>query len=138
MPSLALVALLALNWSAQVSVRALSGLSPEYFGAIAEGKTACVVIAPHSSSRNSFHLRPFNLPASSAARYFRPHPVAVGPALTTTAVDVGFGGEETAGGWACGSFESKAGLGAGAAGCPAWASGPTPSPFEPSGCNIFR
>src|ERR1700687_963843 len=123
-------------------------------------------MAPHSCSRNSFHLRPFNLPASSAARYFRPHPVALGPALTTTAVEVGFGGEETGGDdWVRGVFEAKAGLGAGAADCPAWASGPTPgwsrsnrapllferepeicktaainlaSLFEPSGCNIFR
>src|ERR1700721_1402169 len=107
MPSLALAALLALNWSAQVSVRALSGPSPEYFGAIVEGNTACEVIAPHSSWRNSFHLRPFSLPASSAARYFSAHPGTVGAALTTSVDDVEPGCEEIAGdGWSGGPFDS--------------------------------
>jgi hypothetical protein len=117
---------LAVNWSAQVSVRALSGLSLEYFGAISEGNTACVVMAPHYSSRNSFHLRPFSLPEISAVRYFSPHPVADGAGFTTTAVDVG--GEDIAvGGDGSCTLESGAGVVADAAGSAAWASRPMPA-----------
>ena len=78
-----------LNWSAQVSVRALSGFSPEYFGATAVGKYRLVSVAPHSSWRNSFHLRPFSLPATSAARYFRAHPGTAGAGLVTSAASPG-------------------------------------------------
>src|SRR5579862_1366555 len=97
MPPLALVALLTLNWSAQVNVRALSGFTPEYFGETAAGNTACVVLVPHSSWRNSFHLRPFSLPATSAPMYFSAHPGTLGAALTTSA-GAGGAGDGAAGG----------------------------------------
>jgi hypothetical protein len=60
---------------------------------------------------------------------FRAHPVAVGPALTTSDVDVGLAGEETAGGdGSCGAFESGGGVVADAGGSLAWANRSTLAP----------
>src|SRR5580693_6349634 len=107
---LPLVALFAVNWSAHVSVRALSGFSPEYFGATVVGNTAWVSFPPHSSRRKSLHLRPFNFPETFAATYRIEH---AGTAKAALAAAFAFDAVPAAGAasgadFACAPLESTA------------------------------
>src|SRR5450631_2369368 len=80
-------------------MRALSGSSFEYFGAMASGNTASMSPNPHSSRRKSFHLRPFSLPEIFRPTYLIEH---AGTASTDFNV-LGFGaasGVATVAGWA--------------------------------------